>query len=232
VSIYAPPKLHIIWVPGVDPARDAMVADMAQITDVCLHSDTDRQGVMWNWAQAVTCAASMRHESDWHFLVQDDQVPLRGWMQQLERAVTHSPTPLLGLQWIDKRVEKAAAAGVPYLKGKYVIRGGAVAYHHSLLTELAIFARQAAKTTYKHDDMAVCQWAVEWKGFLPSLVTHSIFASPKVKSLLGHAPYVTGDYTIESNPDVDWAAKPSFRLLNDKREDAGWLLNEMGWVSP
>lgn len=234
MSIWAPPKLHVVWVPGADPIRDGIVADLAAATDVCLHEDPNRNGVMWNWASAVNCAAQDRAGSDWHFIVQDDQVPYRGWMQHLERACRNSPRPLLGLCWIGKSWDRGVRTGRPYMVGPNVLRGGSIAYHSSVLADdLPRFASEAAETTYKHDDMALCSWAQEWKGWNPALVSRTIFDSVKVKSLLGHSRYDTGVHSIESDAGPEWSVRPAFVEENQARhrDDKGWLLAEMGWTS-
>jgi hypothetical protein len=229
MSIFAPPRLHVMHVPSVDPERTRCVDYLAEQTDVCVHPDPQRKGAMWNWATAMECIALEAQASDWHFVVQDDMRPYRGWMQHLERACTNSPAPMLGLCWIGDRWGDGARKGYPYMTGPNLIRGGAVAYHRACFPDLARFARAVSEhTTYPHDDMAACVWAQEVRGFEPALVSHTLFESLPTRSLVGHARQPTGTFTIEDPAPIDWARAPrSTRVTHHASTFGAGLMHEV-----
>lgn len=182
---------------------------MAQ-ADVCLHPDQLRHGVTWNWSQAMRCVANERDSSDWHVVVQDDMVALSDWKHHISEACRYSPSPVLGLMWVGERWKRGVDKGVPYVTGPNTLRGGAVAYSSDLFPALADFSERVARTDYGMDDLATAMWIKEARGELPSVVSRSIFASPPVKSLLGHySKYQTAIYTIEdSNQAWSWSDHP------------------------
>jgi hypothetical protein len=219
-------RLHVLHVPGADPQRDLAVRRLAGEAELCVHPDPERHGVVWNWATALTCAATDR--GAWSYVVQDDVVPLRNWEYHAAMATRWSPSPMLALAWIGKRFDIGVQRRVAYVKGPYVLCGPAVAYHHSILEELAVYADAVARTDYPHDDMAACFWANQVGGFFPAVTSRTLFATLPVRSLVGHSRYTTGDYTIVNTPDLSWNTNPRFVMLNEHRDDSP--LKAMGWV--
>jgi len=235
-------RLHVIHVPGVDPIRDAAVATLQQEADVCLHPDTERRGVMWNWVTAMDCIAGRVARpsldadwADWHFVVQDDMRPYPRWEQELSRATKYSPALVLGLCWIGERWSEGVAANRPYMTGKYILRGGAIAYHRSVFPALSHFARGISTlTTFKHDDVAASLWCQRVAGFDPALTSRCLFESLMTRSLVSHGRYPTGVHSIENTPGPDWATMPrSIEVNIDRyRSDTNVVLAEMkkkGW---
>lgn len=234
-----PPLLHVIHVPGVDPVRDQAVRVLAEETEVCVHADRSQRGVMWNWVTAMECIERrVGHPSaeDWHYVVQDDMRPYLGWESHLEQATRHSPRAVLGLCWIGERWAEGVHANRPYMTGKYVLRGGAIAYHRSVFPPLAHFARGISTLTdFKHDDVAASLWCQRVAGFDPALTSRTIFESLLTRSLVGHGRYATGCYSIENTPhQPDWATRPAALEVNiDRyRSDVNAVLSLMkkkGW---
>lgn len=217
--------IHMLHVTG-DPEREQAVREMQlQQPSLCVHVDTDRKGVMWNWAQAVICAT--RDVTEWSIILQDDVRALEGWRGELNIALEHSPSPLLGLTSFGDHWKKAAENGYQYVVGPNVLYGAAIAYRRDIMKQVALFAQLAAQTGYKHDDMALCTWA-EMEGFEPAVVTRAIFTLIGARSTLGHAPYRRPESTIHSHKP-NWAgeikAKPSRKFA--KRTDAGVLAAEL-----
>ena len=214
-----------------------MVAALADETEVCLHLDPDRNGVMWNWNQAVQCVNSdvAAGTDDWHFIVQDDMIPYTGWQDHLRRATLYSPARMLGLVWVGVSWNHGGAMRVPYMTGPYALRGGAIAYHRSLFPDFARFAEYACQTDYPNDDIAAAIYLQAVRGEEPALTSHTLFDSPRVKSMLRHATYDTGEHTLETMGTLPWSVKPrSIRVNNGARKaDVRQLLGQMkklGWT--
>jgi hypothetical protein len=184
----APPRLHVLHVPGADMERDAIVYRLETESDACLHLDPDRAGVMPTWLAALSCAVERdgADDYDWSLIVQDDAYPLRGWQQHVERACTSSPEPVLGLTHFGAYGARPLADGCAYGVGPYLIWGGAVAYHRSFVTRLWAWAdRVYSETGYPHDDVLACAFAMKI-GRRTAMAARAIFDQPVQRSLLGH----------------------------------------------
>lgn len=207
----APPKVHVMWVPGADPQRDAIVRQLQVEGQACLHTDDDRNGCMWNWLGAMDCAAANDSNDPWSIVLSDDAMPLPGWQQHVERACKYSPQPLLGLTHFGGYGEKALEKGAPYGVGQYLIWGGAVAYHRSIVAGLAGWARKVqAETGYQHDDCLASAYALR-QGFKCALTARAIFDQPVKKSLLNHnTPIRRPNTTIENTDGPSYSASPRF----------------------
>lgn len=204
----APPKVHVVHVPGADPERDAMVQRQAQEADVCVHEDPERHGVMWNWLNAMDCAVKNDADLPWTVIIQDDTEPLRGWQQHLERCVTNAPTPIIGLTHMGGFGERAAAKGAPYGIGHNLVWGAGIAYHRSQVAPMAEWARKVwDKTGYVHDDVMVAAWAYRQK-FYTCMASRAIFGLPRFKSLLNHNTPVRHPFLTIEDDGPAWTVRP------------------------
>lgn len=204
----APPRLHVLHVPGADPERDRIVVELSAQGDVCLHIDPDRGGVMGNWLRALSCSAVEDVELPWTLIVQDDAQPLRGWQQHLERACAHSPSPFLGLTHFGSYGQRVVDQGVPYGVGEGMIWGGAVAYHRSVVPGLLAWtASLYAETGYTEDDLAVCAYARRIDA-IPAMTARAIFGQPVHRSLLSHRGTGRSPVATIETPGPSWASHP------------------------
>lgn len=201
----APPRPHVIWVPGADPDRDEIVARLRQQSDACIHADPRRRGLMTTWLEALACAVDDR---PWAVILSDDADPLPGWQQHLERACMNSPAPLLGLTHFGQYGRQALDKGAPYGVGANLLWGGAIAYHGSVLPGLLDWAtRQVAETGYKHDDALVAAYALHFR-LDTAVAARAIFGQPIKASLLGHNTPIRVPSTTILDPGPPWSALP------------------------
>lgn len=222
------PRAHILTVPG--GGRDHLVDELGEHFDLCRHEDPERRGIMTNWAGALRC--SVDEGLPWSIVLQDDVRVYANTVDQLEKALTWSPTPLLGLMWCGKMIRSAALRNLPYVKGRFVLRGGAVAYREDVLRPLASFATYAAQTTYLHDDIAACYWA-DWTGHEVAVTSRTLFETVISESFVGHSPLGSGTYTLENTPDIPWSRQPCCARQNSRRGDAERFrasMEEVGWT--
>lgn len=205
----APPKVHVLHVPGVDPDRDAIVAKLRDQGEACVHLDPNREGCMATWLKCLECAAANDTHLPWSVILSDDADPLRGWQQHLERACAFSPQPVLGLTHFGGYGAQALERGAPFGTGTALVWGGAIAYHRTFLDGLAKWApRVQAETNYKHDDRLVCAYALKI-GVKCALAARAIFGQPVKKSLLGHSsPIRSPSTTIENCDGPAWSTTP------------------------
>jgi hypothetical protein len=224
-------RMHVMHVPGVDPARDATVQMLKTLSDVCIHEDPDRNGAMWNWAQVTECMSNSPEL--WQIQLNDDVVLLSGWEGSLKAALRFSPRMVLGLAWVGTtRGAKAVENQKAYAIGHYLPAGLAIAYHRNVTARLANFALHAAATDYPHDDVAASLFA-KVSGYEPALTGRSIFGTLKTKSLMGHSQYETAKYTIEQ-PGARWTSGFVFDRHMAKRDDENELIIKMrktGWMA-
>lgn len=205
----APPKVHILHVPGADPQRDEIVQRLREQSEACVHEDPERIGCMANWLRALGCAAENDTGYSWSVILSDDADPLPGWQQHLERACTHSPQPFLGLTHFGGYGEQALAKGAPYGVGQYLVWGGAIAYHRSVVRPLHEWATTVVERTgYEHDDCLIAAYALR-RGVKCALAARAIFEQPVKKSLLGHnTPIRSPKTTIANSDGPAYAASP------------------------
>lgn len=211
----APPRVHILHVPGADPLRDAIVGKLVEQADACVHLDPERAGCMANWLRALACAHATDQDLPWSVILSDDADPLRGWQQHLERACNYSPEPVLGLTHFGGYGQAALDKGAPYGVAACSVWGGAIAYHRQFLNGLARWApRVVAETGYPHDDRLVASYALK-TGAKCALAARAIFGQPVKKSLLGHnTPIRSPKTTIENCGGPAWSARPRFVSIN------------------
>ncbi len=76
-------RLHVIHVPGADLERDKIVAGLCEQIETCVHLDPDRNGCMWNWLTAISCAADKDKDQSWSVVLSDDALPVTGWRTAL-----------------------------------------------------------------------------------------------------------------------------------------------------
>ena len=204
----APPRLHVLHVPGADPQRDEIVGLLRAQGDACVHEDPSRRGVMPTWLEALQCAREKDARDAWTVIVQDDAKPLRGWQQHLERACLNSPEPVLGLTHFGAYGERSMSAGAPYAVGKYLIWGGAVAYRRVFADGLLEWAwRIWDETGYPHDDVLACAYALK-RGARTAMTSRAIFGQPVQRSLLNHNTAVRSpSLTIENAPGVPYSRR-------------------------
>jgi hypothetical protein len=227
----APPRVHVLHVPGTYPGievRQANLQAFNQQADLCVHEDPLKQGIMWNFTRMISCMAAENHLWTWQLGLSDDAVPIRGWQQHIERACTNSPRPLLGLTYTGKYPGlRAYERGYPYAVGRNVLKGTGIAYHHSILIELADFVARASQTSYLHDDQVVNTFA-HHRNQEPAVCTRAIFDVADVKSLVGHGRYGTAAKTI-ADEGPDWRTKTWLQEnVMARRDDDGLLLKLMG----
>ncbi len=204
----APPRLHVMHVPGADPERDEIVKHLRRVGDACVHEDPERQGVVATWIRCLHCAAD-HDQGSWSFIVQDDAYPLPGWQQHLERACTYSPQPVLGLTHFGAYGRRAIDKGCAYGEGLALIWGGAVAYHHSVLKGLAAFAVDlyATGAERKNDDRIAAAYMLK-TGRKTAMVARAIFDQPVQRSLIGHNTRIRRPATTIANSNG-----PSYRSI-------------------
>lgn len=177
-------RSHVLHVPGVDPARDLIVAELSHQSDTCVHLDPKRKGLMRNWLGALRCA--MDDSGDWALILSDDALPLPGWWEHLPRAQANSPSPLLGLTHFGGYGSSALAKGAAYGVGRLLIWGGAMTIRGDHLEPLARSAmRFHYQTGYPHDDGAVALYG-HWKKVGTAMTSRALFDQPVESSLLGH----------------------------------------------
>lgn len=205
--------LHVLHVPGADPTRDAAVLELQAEAQVCLHQDPDRRGVMWNFSTAMDCCLK-NLDDPWQAVVQDDQFALPGWEEHLELACANSPRPVLGFSWIGTQRRVGVESGRPFIVGKYLLQGCAIAFHRTCFPSLSEFTEQALAVGYNHDDMVVNTWANYRRQIYPAITSRCIFANITTKSLLGHHTYEAGIYDITNSDGPDWTARPRNALLS------------------
>lgn len=196
-------KAHVLHVPGAAPERDAAVQVLAQVFDLCVHADPERNGVVWNWAQMMDCMAK-NDKDQWSIQLNDDAVPLAAIDVHLRQALWYSPRPILGLAWQGKtRGAKPFGRNVPYSVGPNLLHGVSIAYHRDHTAPCARFAERAARTDYPYDDVLSCTYAQRIAGFDPALVARSLFGVLDTKSLIGSGRYPSALHTIEQ-PGPAW----------------------------
>ena len=213
-SFPAPPRLHVLHVPGADPERDLIVAAQQGQADVCLHTDPSRRGVMPTWLDALECAGQADTGYSWSVIVQDDALPLRGWAQHLERACLASPHPVLGLTHFGGYGLLPLEKGAPYAEGPYLLWGAAIAYHRALLPGLLTFATRVYETTgYVHDDVLAAAYAMRTNHHT-AMTARAIFDQPVKRSLLGHnTPIRRPSSTIESHEGPEYTVPKARRAV-------------------
>lgn len=195
----APPRLHILHVPGADPERDQIVRDLVEQGNACVHEDPSREGCMATWLRCLDCAVRTDGQYDWTAIVSDDAAPLRGWQQHLERACTYSPSPLLGITHHGSYGRTLLEAGVAYGTGPHTLWGGAIAYHQSQLAPLQRFAHPIVERYgYPHDDCLVMVFAAR-QGKPTAMTSRAILGQPHLRSLLNHNTAIRSpEVTIEN----------------------------------
>ena len=211
-------KVHILWVPGYDSDRDAIVAKLREeSTEACLHIDPERKGLMQNWLGAVNCALA-NDEQSWSVILSDDAYPYLNWQDHLSKATNQSPEPLLGLTHFGGWGKAPLANGHAYAVGPYLVWGGAIAYHRAVLTEIATWgAPVAQRLNYKHDDCLAAA-ASRRLGRQCAMTTRALFGQPVKKSMLGHnTPIREPSLTIENS-----AGPPYRRSQATKVVRTGW----------
>jgi hypothetical protein len=221
--------VHVLTVPGADPARDAVVAQLVREADACVHADPQRRGLMPNWLDALACAASDAARSRWSVIVQDDARPLPGWQSHLGMACYHSPRPLLCLTHFGDVTRGAAARGVPYIVGEHWVWGGANAYHRDVLGGLHEWASMIwEQTGYCHDDRMISAYAARI-GSSPALSTVALFDQGVGTSTLGHPTSGSRPGTPLGRLPLTWwrgrTGKPRFetRPNGTARDQREWL---------
>jgi hypothetical protein len=200
-----------MYVPDVDPARDAIVAKLTEQGEACIHADPAREGCIQTWLKAIRCAATTDLDYSWSIVLSDDADPLRGWQQHLERACTYSPEQVLGLTHFGSYGQQALAKGAPYGVGPNLTWGGGIAYHRSIVRDLAEWCtRTFGETGYVHDDRMVAAFQMR-RGRQTALAARAIFGQPIKKSLLNHNTQIRHPYTtIENCEGPEWSATPRF----------------------
>lgn len=213
MSFPAPPLVHVLHVPGFDPARDETVSRLARDADVCVHPDPARVGVVHNWLGLLDCALRTCNAEghEWAVQLNDDVAPCRGWQQHLERATRWSPAPILGLTYFGGWGRRCLDHDppVPYAVGPDLAYGAAVAYHRTVLAGMREWAgRMVAHTAYPHDDTLVLAYAV--RAQLPTALTaRALFELPRHRSTMNHnTPVREPGATIAVDEGPDYAATP------------------------
>lgn len=204
----APPRLHVLHVPGADPRRDATVGELRRQATVCVHEDPARRGVMVTWLEALACAEASDQDIPWSVIVQDDVEPLPGWQQHLERACTYSPQPVLGLTHLGSYGRRALDRQAPYAVGKGLLWGAGIAYHRRFMAGLARWAPWAVEQTgYPHDDRLIAAYA-RVSGVETAMVARALFDLPRWPSLLGHPAQYQPNTTIINCSGPPYHARP------------------------
>ncbi len=222
-------RLHVIHVPGISEQRDKIVASLSEQIETCVHNDLDRNGCMWNWLTAITCAATKDVDQHWSVVLSDDALPLPDWQTAIDEALMYSPEPFLGLTYFGGFTQTAINKGVPYIIGPHTLWGGGIAYRRSVVEGLAQWARYIYdETGYQHDDRLVSAYAQKI-GRYTALVTRAIFDQPVQESLLGHGGRDRRPTVTIATPGraqmIRWASIPRsvVRKSGGAKDQRDWL---------
>lgn len=214
------PRVHVMHVPGVDPGRDAIVAELRATNgvDACVHEDPQRRGCVATWLAAMRCAASFDSDTSmWSVVINDDLDLLPGWTEHLALAVRHSPHPVLSLVHLGSYGAKALAKGAPYGQGQNLTWGGAMAYRRDIIRPLTRWAgRTQSATGFPHDDVLVSAYLMR-TGQLSAMCARSIFGLTPARSLLGHSTSNRGPSTTIAHPAQGPAYDHEPRAVNVHR---------------
>ena len=213
--------VHTLWVPGVDPLRDEIVARQQATpgVTVCLHTDPTRRGCMANWLTAVACV--MRSEPQpWEVILSDDADPASPtWVEEMRSACEHAPARVLGLTHFGGFGERTLAKGTPYAVGRYWVWGGAIAYRRDFFEEMARWAMPVAQRTgYKHDDALVEAFALR-NDEPTALAARAIFDQPVKTSLLGHNTPIRSPNTTIRDAGPPWDHEPRSTRMSRQIDD-------------
>ncbi len=200
-------KVHVLWVPGFDPDRDAIVAKLQDEATVCLHTDPERTGLMQNWLGAVDCA--LANDTDqWSTILSDDAYPLHNWQDHLTRATASSPEPLLGLTHFGGWGKEPLSKGHPYAVGPYLVWGGAISYHRVVLAEIATWGRAVAtRMNYAHDDCLAAAASMRLNRRC-AMTTRALFGQPVKRSMLGHNTPIRAAPSTILDAGPPWSSSP------------------------
>jgi hypothetical protein len=178
--------LHVLTVPGLDPLRDANVEALRGQSEVCLHADPERKGVLWNWATALTC--SVEAGERWSLIVQDDALPIEGWQSELSLALHYSPEPIIGLTHFGSYGKNLAARGYPYGFSANALWGAAAGYRSNIikgLLQLATFAQEIGWNPNSDDGVVIAFNAL--RGGSTAMTSRAVFdQNEEIRSTLGH----------------------------------------------
>lgn len=199
-------RVHVIHVPGIDPLRDAIVEELRDEFDACVHEDPERRGCMWNWLQAVRCAALNDDDFDWSLILSDDAKPFPHTKKHLPLALANSPQDALGLTHFGGYGEGVLKKGAAYGVGAMVVWGGAMALRREIVKPLAQAAyRFHLATGYPHDDGLVSLFMAHHQ-MSTAMTARALFDQPVKQSLLGHnTPIREPNATIENSEGPEYA---------------------------
>lgn len=210
------PIFHVMHVPGADPERDRLVANLPELhprgaEGVCVHEDPKRKGVLNTWLSALKHAYhEPSTDTGWEIVIQDDAVPVEGFAQHLPRALQHSPAPVLSLCHLGDAGQKIAATGHAYMRGTHTVWGPAVAYHRDILPDLIRLGVQVKNLNHR----VYRSWDDRLPGVLnliqggtTAVTARALFDHPHLKSTVGHlsAVHRFPRLTI-ADPGPDWDA--------------------------
>lgn len=227
------PDFHVMHVPGADPVRDELVAQMKtdHPGDVIVHEDPDRNGVLPTWIAALKAARDSG--DDWNLVVQDDAVPMNGWSLHLPQVLKHAPAPIISLSHFSDRGMRLVRQGVPFALSRHGLWGQAVAYHRSVLPNLVKVAE--AVQEYAHEEGKPL--FLKWDDRIPAIhnmltngyscfTARALFSHLHTDSLIGHASKVHRhpQSTIENQDGPEWSAKPRYKLTRPNINDNMRLL--------
>jgi hypothetical protein len=225
------PMLHVLNVPGLSLLRDENVAALAAETPICLHTDPERHGVLWNWKGALRCARDATDEP-WVVVVQDDAITLPNWKVNLLQALTFAPEPVCGLLHFGAHGKKLAARGYPYGVAVNAVWGGAIAYRRSILDgliELSDFAFAAGwnsqQKAHGTDDGLITAFNL-LRGGQSCFTSRSVFDHrAEWKSTIGNGGPLRYPKLTIAQPGPWWGATPrAGRLSASVPDDARELV--------
>lgn len=210
------PTFHVMHVPGADPVRDQIVASLPDLhprgaAGVCVHGDPSRRGILHNWLTCLMHAkAEPSTETGWEMVIQDDAIPVKGFIQHLPRALEHSPSAVLSLCHFGDAGEKIAKTGHAYLRGTHTVWGQAVAYHRDILPDLinlGMDVQHLESPVYSKWDDRIPGVLNLIQGGTTAVTARALFDHPHLKSTVGHlgAVHRHPNLTI-LDPGPDWDA--------------------------
>lgn len=161
---------------------DAAHALQEQVHAAYLHMDDGTVGCEGSHRKAWTYLAGT--QSDWCVVLEDDALPVEGFTQQVEQALTASPCNIVSLylgqgrppQWqarVSQAIHAAELDDACWIVGRRLLHGVAVAIRTHLIPSMLDHITSSTRPI----DFAIKDWAVEAGHDIaftqPSLVNHA-----------------------------------------------------------
>lgn len=206
---------HVMHVPGADPVRDENVAMQRETFEgLRVHEDPDRNGILWNWLNALTEAEEQGQA--WTVIMQDDAVPVRGHETHLVEVLRFTPTPIVSLSHFADWGERLIKKNVPFGVAEHALWGQAVAYHSSVIPGLVQVARRVQKIAekervYRNWDDRIPGIYNRLTGKRSAYTARALFTHAPIKSIVGNAGNrIRGPQRTILDPGPWWGTRPRY----------------------